>query len=165
MSNTMARIFVSTRLAVLVAVVAALVTAVLAGNANAGTAIGAKGLEARLLAPCCYGGTLDVHDSELAHDLRKEIEDRIARGESADVIEADFVTRFGPRVRALPTEGALTTSFLVVFAAIIAAAGILFWRIRARARAASLAQPDPSRLEARDAFDDELDEELADRDY
>ncbi len=43
------------------------------GSASAGTSIGPKGLEARLLAPCCYGGTLDVHDSELAHDLRKEI--------------------------------------------------------------------------------------------
>jgi cytochrome c-type biogenesis protein CcmH len=136
-----------------------------AGAARADTAIGPKGLEARLLAPCCYGGTLDVHDSELAHDLRKEIEDRMARGESAGAIEADFVARFGPRVRALPTEGALTTSFLVAFVAIAAAAALLFWRIRARAARAPVSPLDSLAADARDALDDELDEELANRDY
>ena len=149
----------------LVAYVAIALLVLTPGSANAGVAIGPKGLEARLLAPCCYGGTLDVHDSELAHDLRKEIEDRMARGESAEVIEADFVARFGTRVRALPTEGALTTSFLVAFAAIVAAAGLLFWRIRARAAKTRPASQEVSPPHVRDALDDELDEELADRDY
>jgi cytochrome c-type biogenesis protein CcmH len=161
----MARILEWTRRWALVAGVVLCVLAMVTGRASAGTAIGPKGLEARLLAPCCYGGTLDVHDSELAHDLRKEIEDRMGRGESADVIEADFVARFGPRVRALPTEGALTTSFLVVFAGILAAAAVLFWRVRARAARAPASAYDPSKPPVRDEFDDELDEELADRDY
>jgi cytochrome c-type biogenesis protein CcmH len=150
------------------AVVAGTVLCVLAmvsGSARADTAIGPKGLEARLLAPCCYGGTLDVHDSELAHDLRKEIEDRMARGESAGAIEADFVARFGSRVRALPTEGALTTSFVVAFAAILVAAVLLFWRIRARAARAPVSSVDASISSGRDALDDELDEELADHDH
>jgi cytochrome c-type biogenesis protein CcmH len=161
----MARMVDSVKFWTLVAGAVLWVLATATGSASAGTAIGPKGLEARLLAPCCYGGTLDVHDSELAHDLRKEIEDRMARGESADVIEADFVARFGPRVRALPTEGALTTSFLVAFAAIAAAAGVLFWRIRARAARVPAGVSDASIPTARDALDDELDEELADRDY
>jgi cytochrome c-type biogenesis protein CcmH len=140
------------------------VLAMVSGSARADTAIGPKGLEARLLAPCCYGGTLDVHDSELAHDLRKEIEDRMARGESASAIEADFVARFGPRVRALPTEGALTTSFVVAFGAIASAALLLFWRTGARAAKAAMGGSAGSGPTARDALDEELDEELADRD-
>jgi cytochrome c-type biogenesis protein CcmH len=161
----MARMVDSMKFWTLVASMVLWVLATAIGRASAGTAIGPKGLEARLLAPCCYGGTLDVHDSELAHDLRKEIEDRMARGESADAIEADFVVRFGPRVRALPTEGALTTSFFVAFAAIFAAVALLFWRIRARAARAPATAAEGASPSVRDALDDELDEELADRDY
>lgn len=32
----------------------------------------AKALESRLYAPSCYNGTLDIHDAELAGELRKE---------------------------------------------------------------------------------------------
>ena len=159
----MARILDRIRLWALAAGVALFLLVTALGHA--GASIGPKGLEARLLAPCCYGGTLDVHDSELARDLRKEIEDRMARGESAEVIEADFVSRYGTKVRALPTEGALTTSFGLTFAAIFAAAAILFWRIRARAERAPAAAVATSSPIVRDAFDDKLDDELADREY
>jgi cytochrome c-type biogenesis protein CcmH len=53
----------------------------------------AKALESRLYAPCCYGGTLDIHGSDLARVLRAEIETRIARGETTESIQADFVSR------------------------------------------------------------------------
>lgn len=62
----------------------------------------AKQLEGRLLAPCCYLQTLDVHESESARDLRDEIVARVAAGESAEAIEGSFVERYGERVRAVP---------------------------------------------------------------
>ena len=33
----------------------------------------AKALESRLYAPCCYGGTLDIHDSPVAQELRVDV--------------------------------------------------------------------------------------------
>lgn len=69
-------------------------------------------VEGRLLAPCCYQQTLDIHESELARDLRAEIDGRVAKGESAAAIEEDMVARYGERVRAVPKgaepRGAIT---------------------------------------------------------
>ena len=62
----------------------------------------ARQLQGRLLAPCCYLQTLDVHESESARDLRDEIAGRVAAGENADTIEDSFVSRYGERVRAVP---------------------------------------------------------------
>ena len=51
--------------------------------ASANGEAGALAIETRLLAPCCWNGTLDTHDSELARTLRSEIETRVAHGASA----------------------------------------------------------------------------------
>ena len=55
---------------------------------------GAKRLEQRLLAPCCWDTskqTLDVHDSPIAIDLRREIKRRLKAGETPDAVEADNI--------------------------------------------------------------------------
>lgn len=64
-------------------------------------------LEGRLLAPCCWNGTLDIHGSPLASSLRAEILRRLTAGESVVVIEADLVARHGERIRAIPYPGFL----------------------------------------------------------
>lgn len=59
-------------------------------------------LEERLLAPCCLRQSLRDHESPLATQLRAEIRERMAAGESTAQIENAFVQRFGERVLALP---------------------------------------------------------------
>jgi cytochrome c-type biogenesis protein CcmH len=131
----------------------------------------AKALEAKLLAPCCYGGTLDIHDSEMSRELRHEIEDRVARGESTEAVENDFVERYGSRVRALPNEKAMSnviTGLLAMFG--ISGAVLVTVMVRrsskqrreddtdgARAKKALAGKAQP-----RDALDDRLDAELED---
>jgi cytochrome c-type biogenesis protein CcmH/NrfF len=61
-------------------------------------------LETRLFAPCCYIQTLDVHESELADQLRGEIERRLGAGEAALAIEDDLVVRYGEKIRAVPRD-------------------------------------------------------------
>lgn len=60
----------------------------------------ARELERRLLAPCCWRETLDVHTSPLTTQLRAELRARLAAGESAQLIEDHLVVRYGPRLRA-----------------------------------------------------------------
>lgn len=62
----------------------------------------AAALYERILVPCCWTQTLDVHESELSDQLRDEIAERLDSGESALVIEDDLASRFGERVRAVP---------------------------------------------------------------
>ncbi|WP_433927435.1 cytochrome c-type biogenesis protein CcmH [Sorangium cellulosum] len=95
---------------------------------------GEKTLAARLLAPCCWDQTLDVHESEVTRDLRREICALLRRGDSADAIEQSLVARYGERIRAAPSSGILgkvalglmmgiAVTFLGVFALLSIARG------------------------------------------
>ena len=125
------------------------------------TTSGAKALESRLWAPCCYGGTLDTHESELARSLRDEIETRLAHGDTTATIQADLVERYGDKVLAARSDAPIRQMGLVLaICAVILAATLAFlvrrWTRRSAAPALSSGP--------RDAFDDRIDAELEDVD-
>jgi cytochrome c-type biogenesis protein CcmH len=129
----------------------------------AGTPAGAKALESRLYAPCCYGGTLDIHESDLARSLREEIASRLAGGESSDAIQNDFVVRYGDKVLAARSDLPNRTMGLGLgLAAIVAAAGLIVVVRRWTRRT----QTDDSARgnSARDELDERIDAELSDLD-
>jgi cytochrome c-type biogenesis protein CcmH len=84
-------------------------------------------LERRLLAPCCWNQTLDIHESDLAASLRHEIRARLRAGEPQSVIEDDLAARYGERIRAVERGhdpgGAMP--FLVGFSALVTGAGLV----------------------------------------
>ena len=135
-----------------------------ASEARADTKPGAAALEARLYAPCCYGGTLDAHDSALARDLRKEIEGRLARGEESESIQADFVVRYGERVVAARSDGPIRAMGLWIVGLTMAAAVGLGFALRRWTRKPENGAPLLAAAGLPDAFDQRLDDELADLD-
>jgi len=152
----------TTRLAAMVAVLTS-IAALLVGFARWPSASqpGATALEATLLAPCCYGGTLDIHDSELARSLRKEIETRVERGESTTAIEADMVERYGPRIRAMPSPGRFSATILGCMGAIVlGGVGVLLLSRRWRSAERRIDVGIPGLALHRDEYDDRLDAEL-----
>jgi cytochrome c-type biogenesis protein CcmH len=123
-------------------------------------------LEQRLVAPCCWVQTLDVHDSPIALELRTEIHRRLAAGEPSSKIEADMVARYGDRIRAMPPGNPLAKVAAVVSGA-VALAGVLLallvrkWVKRDRVvRAAGAAEAPVKAAPPRDEYDDRLDEQL-----
>lgn len=130
----------------------------------------AKVLESRLWAPCCYQGTLDTHESALAHELRKEIEERVARGDTVEAIQSDFVDRYGEKVLAARSDAPARTMGVAViaFMALSAAALGIALRRWTRRTAASKVAPAAARVSSRPAARDDLDlridAELADLD-
>jgi len=96
---------------------------------------GAERLEGRLLAPCCWAQTLDIHGSEIANALRREIRTRLKAGESADAIEASLVARYGERLRAVPDRVPLDKMGGIGWLGVALAAGlvgVVLWRWRKR---------------------------------
>ena len=75
---------------------------VVSGATPAGAELGASWVEGRLLAPCCWEQTLDVHQSPLAAGLRTEIAQRLDAGETTAAVEDELVSRYGERMRAVP---------------------------------------------------------------
>ncbi len=138
-------------------------------SANAAESEGVRGaarLEARLLAPCCWTQTLDVHDSEISVELRREIRARLRAGESADAIEDDLVARYGERIRAASKGHEIGAPIPVVVGLGMAATGVALAALLRRWRRASslTAAPSPKGPLAGggegDRYDEKLDEEL-----
>jgi cytochrome c-type biogenesis protein CcmH len=127
-------------------------------------------LEARLMAPCCWTQTLDVHESPLSTELREEVHARLAAHESPEAIEDDFATRYGERIRALPKGKDPRPGMAFIVLAVVALTGVGLVRlVRRWTRHAPPADPAPApRTPAapppRDALDEQLDRELADLD-
>ena len=51
-----------------------------AGEDLEGYVEGASRLEGRIMAPCCWTQTIDIHGSEPAYELRREIRKRLKAG-------------------------------------------------------------------------------------
>ncbi len=123
---------------------------------------GASVLEGRLLAPCCWNQTLDIHGSEISNGLRREIRRRLRAGETVAAIEADLVSRYGERIRAVPTGNPLAgfaTGLAVLFGGAGAGAIWMLSRWRKR-RIEQLAREPQGADKKRDQYDDEIDAEL-----
>ncbi len=121
---------------------------------------GEVALEGRLLAPCCWTQTLDVHESELAADLRAEIHTRLIRGERSDSVEDDLVSRYGERLRAVPkgSDSRKAVPLMVAIGMTLSSAA-LFGMLRRWRRNGRIAE-ESSAPTTRDAYDERLDDEL-----
>lgn len=130
---------------------------------------GERAIQGRLIAPCCWNQTLDSHESPLADQLRAEIRTRLRGGESAAAIEADIVSRYGERVRAVPrdrdTRGNVPLMVAVAMFASVVLLGRLARRWVRRGNAPSPEAPAPApnspSARARDDYDARVDDELA----
>jgi cytochrome c-type biogenesis protein CcmH len=135
---------------------------------------GAKRLEGRIIAPCCWNQTIDIHGSEPSYELRREIRRRLKAGEASDAIEASLIQRYGQKILAVqdksPIVSVANTLGLAFLGAGIGAYFMLKRWSRAGADAAKKKPPRsgkggdgaPSSEPKRDALDERLDQELAD---
>lgn len=128
---------------------------------------GATRLEGRIMAPCCWNQTIDIHGSEPAYELRREIRRRLKAGESADAIEASLVKRYGAKILAVPDTSPLS-SMATVLAIGFGAAGVggyymlKGWTRRgAGAKKGKAGKGGATAAPERDALDERLDRELA----
>jgi cytochrome c-type biogenesis protein CcmH len=126
---------------------------------------GASAIEGRLMAPCCWTQTIDIHGSEISIAMRHEIRRRLRNGESADTIQASFVQRYGPKILAVQPNSPLKGVFIglsIVMGGAGVASVLMLGRWRKRSESGD--PPETKRSEARDKWDDKLDAELHDLD-
>lgn len=120
-------------------------------------------LERRLLAPCCWRETLDVHESQPAAELRREIRRRLAAGEGVASIEADLIARHGSKMRATLPGSLGSYLFAVILLCGLGGAALFFLRKERRSAADGPAPRDVRHEltdEERRRFEDRLDEDL-----
>lgn len=149
------------------------VPAVEAGEDLTGYVEGASRLEGRIIAPCCWNQTIDIHGSEPSYELRREIRKRLKAGESADAIEASLVARFGPKILAVPDSsplGSLATLLSIGIGGVGVAGFFMLRRWSRAGKEASAREQKKSKKSEKDgaspakpdALDERLDRELSD---
>jgi len=144
-----------------------------AGEDLTGYVEGASRLEGRIIAPCCWNQTIDIHGSEPSYELRREIRKWLRAGESADTIEASFVARFGPKILAVPDTsplGSLATLLSIGFGGAGVAGFFMLRRWSRAGKTAPVTEKAKSKKAEKagastpnsDVLDERLDRELSD---
>jgi cytochrome c-type biogenesis protein CcmH len=127
------------------AIVAAALLAVPAGAARLDAAAGPQEqVERGLLCHCgCSGLTVHSCTCGTAAAIRQEIASRLSAGETAEQVIADYVARYGEKIRPAPTkEGFNLLAWITPFAALFAAGVAVVLLVRRWEARGSLPPPD-----------------------
>jgi cytochrome c-type biogenesis protein CcmH len=84
-----------------------------------------RSAEGKLIAPCCFRGTLAEHESEIATKLRKEVRDLATAGASEQQILDHFLEKYGERILAAPRAKGFTLLAYVIPVVGLAVGGML----------------------------------------
>lgn len=136
------------------------------GDDIQGNVPGASAIEGRLMAPCCWTQTIDIHGSPISLSMRHEIRRRLRNGETAEAIEASFVERYGSKIMAVQNSSQLKNVFIglsVVMGGAGVAAAMMIGRWRKQSAVKDSTKKDAAEP-ARDQWDEKLDAELKDLD-
>jgi len=120
-------------------------------------------VEQRLLAPCCYSQPVGEHMSAEAVEMRREIEDLAASGNSEAAIIAHYKAQYGERILVIPDGGTGRVLFILPPIAIIVLGTILILALRwmRRAEVRSSARADQEELQRlRREFSEVIEREL-----
>jgi cytochrome c-type biogenesis protein CcmH len=117
--------------------------AVLAGSPSTALQSRIRKIEGRLMAPCCYTQTIDVHESEIAQQMRGEVTQMVLAGQSDEAIINHYKAIYGEGILAVPdgASGSLVFSipgFITIFAALALLGGILKTAQNTRSRLPAL---------------------------
>jgi len=96
-------------------------------------------IEGKLMAPCCYSQTIDMHDSEIARQMRGEVTAMVLAGKSENEVLGYYKTEYGESILAVPDGAAGTLVFslpayAIVFAVLALSCGMVI-TVRRRPRA------------------------------
>ena len=97
----------------------------------------------RLMAPCCYTQTIDVHSSEVAETMRQEVLQMVKSGMDENLIFAHYKAIYGEQILAVPDGMLGKLAFAIPISSATAALAILtavlmtFHRRKARLQASA----------------------------
>ena len=104
-----------------------LVSALIAGPLTPAQTKTVQRLEGKLMAPCCYSQTIDVHMSQEAVDMREEVTEMVAAGRSeADIIRY-YKTKYGETILVVPDGTTGLVAYTVpIFVTVLGVVGLGF---------------------------------------
>lgn len=114
----------------------------------------ARRIQERILAPCCYSETVAHHRSDVALEIKREIEKMVDENKTDNEIVAVFTARYGRRILAEPEGRSGLLLKLVPAGAITAGVLMTVLLIRKMRRRPAPANAAPGLVEVPDDFED-----------
>ncbi|MDR3735567.1 MAG: cytochrome c-type biogenesis protein CcmH [Acidobacteriaceae bacterium] len=96
-----------------------------------------KNAESKLMAPCCYSQTIDMHMSDVAETMREEVTQMAAGGESEQQILDHYKAIYGERILVVPDGVAGQFAFNTPVAVFVGSCIALFFLLRKYRKATS----------------------------
>jgi cytochrome c-type biogenesis protein CcmH len=79
----------------------------------------------KLIAPCCWKQTVDVHPSSASDKIKAEIEKALLEGQTEEQIIDRFVAEYGERIRAIPKPEGINLFLWILPAAVLLVGGLI----------------------------------------
>ena len=74
----------------------------------------ASEIAGKLMSPCCWTQTVDVHTSDISQEMQQEIRDLLRSGKKKDEIIAHYVSLYGTRILAIPPASGFNLAVFVL---------------------------------------------------
>lgn len=78
----------------------------------------------KLIAPCCWKQTADVHPSASSDKIKAEIENLLLQGKTEEEIINRFVAEYGERIRAIPQPSGFNLMLWIMPSVILIISGL-----------------------------------------
>jgi cytochrome c-type biogenesis protein CcmH len=98
-------------------------------------------IQDRFMAPCCWQESVAVHRSEIAAQMREEIDRMVAEGKSEDQIVDAYASRYGDRILREPRGNKRIWLTLIPVVLILIAGAWLVWFIRRQRQSPASGSP------------------------
>lgn len=114
----------------------------------------AKAIDRQVVSPCCFSQTVDQHRSGAAKEVRTQIREWLAAGQTEQVILDRLVEQHGQKILAVPRAEGFNTAvwWMPVVAVLIGAIGLRSYLSRTaseqRQESPAMTESDKIRLEA-----------------
>ncbi len=121
-----------------------------------------KQIASKLMAPCCWSQTADVHQSEAADQIQAQIRTALQQGYTEKEIVAGFVAAYGERILATPEASGFNLMVWILPILALPVGGWILWRYLRRVQpvavTAAAARPAPADNSYEARFERELAE-------
>lgn len=123
-----------------------------------------KQIAGKLMAPCCWSQTADVHQSEAADQIQAQIRTALQQGHTEKEIIAGFVATYGERILATPEASGFNLMVWILPILALPVGGWILWRYLRRVRPVAATAPAAKPTPADNSYEARFEREFAEFD-
>lgn len=124
----------------------------------------ARAIDEMLVAPCCFSQQVSIHQSAAAMEVRRDVRERLAAGQTRQQILNAYVARYGKRILVEPPAAGFDLTLYITPAIVFLASIAIVVLVLRRVALPAASAPEPAAGTGDPDIESRLDDELRDLD-